>query len=259
MPSLPVPIQRALLVGIACYLFIVVLVAIFQRKLIYLPSRAPEGMAVSQTTLKPWKAEGLTIGWTREVVHPVEIWLMFHGNAGQAADRDYVLPSLPENVSLYVLEYPGYGARAGSPSMDSINEAAAEAYDLLRKQAGGLPVSVLGESLGSGPASWLATRPVPPDRIVLMVPYDALSNVAGAQFPWLPARLLLRDRWNNVESLRSFKGRVDIFVAQEDEIIPARLGRQLAESLPGAVLHEIPGGHNDWSVGEKVRLKVERR
>lgn len=259
MPSFPIPIQRALLVGLACYLLIVVLVAVFQRKLIYLPSHTPEEAAASQSTIKPWKAEGRTIGWSREVVQPTEIWLMFHGNAGQAADRDYVLPSLPEDVSLYVMEYPGYGARAGTPSKDSISQAAAEAYDLLRKQAGGLPVSVLGESLGSGPASWLATRPVPPDRIVLVVPYDALANVAGAQFPWLPARLLLQDRWNNVESLRGFKGRVDIFVAQEDEIIPAQLGRQLAKSLPGAVLHEIPGRHNDWSVGEKVRLKVERR
>lgn len=259
MLSLPVPLQRALLAGIACYLFIVVLVAIFQRKFIYLPSHAPEEMAVSQTTLQPWKPEGRTIGWAREVVQPAEIWLMLHGNAGQAANRDYVLPSLPENVSLYVMEYPGYGARAGAPSKDSINEAAAEAYDRLRKDAGGLPMSVLGESLGSGPASWLATRPVPPDRIVLVVPYDAFSNVAGAQFPWLPAGLLLRDRWNNVESLRSFKGRVDIFVAQEDEVIPSHLGLQLAKSLPRAVLHEIPGGHNDWSVGEKVRLKLERR
>lgn len=259
MPSFPIPIQRAVLVGLACYLLIVLLVAIFQRKLIYLPSHAPEDTAASHSTLKPWKTAGRTIGWSREVLHPAEVWLMFHGNAGQAADRDYVLPSLPDDVSLYVMEYPGYGARVGTPSMASINEAAAAAYELLRKQAGGLPVSVLGESLGSGPASWLATRSNAPDRIVLMVPYDALSNVAQAQFPWLPASLLLLDRWNNVESLRGFRGRVDIFVAQEDEVIPTELGRRLAKSVPGAQLHEIPGGHNDWSVGEKVRLKAERR
>src|ERR1700677_339820 len=101
---------------------------------------------------------------------------MAHGNGGQAAGRDYVLRRMSKEDSLYVLEYPGYGSREGSPSLESINRAASEAYQLLRSQHPNTPVCVLGESIGSGPACALALEKIPPDKIVLVVPFDTLAS-----------------------------------------------------------------------------------
>src|SRR6185436_11532244 len=118
--------------------------------------------------------------------------------------------------SLYVLEYPGYGAREGNPTLESMNQAASEAYHLLRSHNPNTPVCVLGESIGSGPACALAREKVAPDKIVLVVPFDSLASVASEHLPFLPVRLMLRDAWDNVDALRHYAGPVEIFGATGD-------------------------------------------
>ena len=210
---------------------------------------------VGDTQLMPWPAGARAIGYCREAANPRAIWLMMHGNAGQAADRDYVLKCLSPLDSLYVLEYPGYGSREGSPSLTAMNAAAREAYELLRSRHPAVPVCVLGESIGSGPACALSRAKPPPDKIVLVVPFDVLANVAARRFPFLPVRLLLRDAWDNVESLQGYRGPVEIFAAEADTIIPVAHARNLAKQVPGAHFVAFAGGHNDWSEAERVKLR----
>lgn len=183
---------------------------------------------------------------------------MMHGNAGQAADRDYVLRRLSEQDSLYVLEYPGYGSREGRPSLESMNQAASEAYQLLRSRNPNIPLCVLGESLGSGPACALAQENIPPDKIVLVVPFDSLASVASRYYPFVPVRLLLRDAWDNVVSLKRYTGLIDIFGARDDGIIPIEHARHLAKQIPGAHFIEITRGHNEWSETSQVTLSFSR-
>jgi pimeloyl-ACP methyl ester carboxylesterase len=239
-----------LLLLFVVYLAVVALVWFRQRSMLYYPSHD-----TLSTGLAPWSDGSRVIGCCREAPNPRAVWLMMHGNAGQAADRDYVLPRMSGQDSLYVLEYPGYGSREGSPSLQSINQAASEAYQLLRSRNPNTPVCVLGESIGSGPACALAREKIAPDKIVLVVPFDTLANVAARHFPFLPVRLLLRDNWDNVESLKHYAGPVEIFGARDDTIIPIEHARALARQIPAARFIEIPGGHNDWSQEDQVKIK----
>ena len=218
--------------------------------MLYFPSHAR-----SSTRLAPWLDGTRAIGYCREVPAPRTVWLMMHGNAGQASDRDYVLPCLSEKDSLYVLEYPGYGSRDGSPSLESMNQAASEAYQLLRSRFTNTPVCVLGESIGSGPACALAREKTAPDKIVLVVPFDSLVPVASGHFPFLPVRFMLRDAWNNVDSLKGYTGPLEIFGAVDDTVIPMEHAQALARQVPGARFTAIKGGHNDWSAGGQVKIE----
>lgn len=181
---------------------------------------------------------------------------MMHGNAGQAGDREYVLSRLSDQDSLYVLEYPGYGLREGSPSLKSMNQAAAEAYHILRLRNPGTntPICVLGESIGSGPACSLAREIPAPNKIVLAVPFDTLASAASERFFFLPVRLMLRDPWDNVNSLKAYGGPVEIFGATDDTIIPVAHAKALAQSIPTAHFTLITGGHNGWSESDLVRI-----
>jgi pimeloyl-ACP methyl ester carboxylesterase len=199
--------------------------------------------------------DGRTIGYCREVENADTIWLMTHGNGGQSSDRDYVLPRMSAQDSLYVLEYPGYGSRDGSPSLQSMNQAASEAYRLLRLRNPKAPICVLGESIGSGPACSLAQEKPAPDKIVLVVPFDTLVSVASGHFYFLPVRLLLRDAWNNVESLKHYTGPVDVYGATDDTIIPIERAKALAKQIPGARFTAVSGGHNDWSENDAVTIR----
>jgi hypothetical protein len=225
------------------YAGIVGVVAFGQRSLLYFPTRGE----ASGGPLAPWMAGADVWGACREVAQPSAVWLVTHGNAGRAAQRGYVLDVLPADAAVYVLEYPGFGARSGTPSRASIDAAAEAAYRRVRELHPGVPVGVLGESLGSGPAAQLARAVPPPDAIVLATPYDALADVAADAFPWLPVRLILQDDWDNGAALADYGGKLVILAAQHDDVIPIEHARALAAKLPGAELHVLPCGHNDWS------------
>lgn len=225
---------------------------VFQRKLLYYPTHHNE-----KNGLAEWFYQGQLIGYAREVPSPRTVWLLLHGNGGQASDRVYALPSFSNHDSVFILEYPGYGLRPGSPSKASIDAAAKQAYQALRVRFPDTPVCVVGESVGSGPAAFLAKNLQPPDKIVLIVPFDILSRVAAHHYPLLPVDLCLRDNWNNVEALKGYKGELEIFGARDDAIIPIAHAKALAESIPSSRFYEISGGHNDWPATGQVRIVNE--
>ena len=221
-----------------------------QRKFVFYPSHENR-----LSSLAPWMLDGRIIGYSRQASSPETVWLMLHGNAGQASDRSYAIPSFSGHDSVFILEYPGYGLREGKPSKASIDAAAAEAYRLLRKTFPKAPVCVMGESIGSGPACSLASQTQPPDKIVLVVPFDKLTRVAADHVPFLPVGLIWGSSWDNIRSLARYKGPVDIYGALQDTVIPVEHAKKLASSLPSAKFHSIQGGHNDWARDGRVEIR----
>ena len=230
-----------LFLGLA-YLAVALGCAACQRTLLYYP-----GHSLGDNGLTAWVSGTDVIGYCQIVPEPQVVWLMCHGNGGQASDRGYAIPHFSSKDSVYILEYPGYGLRAGKPSRTAFNQAASQAYEQLRKAFPSKPVCVVGESIGTGPACSLAGEAQPPDKIVLIVPFDNLASVAQQHMPFLPVRLLLEDRWDNAEAMRAYRGPVDIFGAENDQVIPVQHARALAATLPQAKFHLLFGGHNDWS------------
>lgn len=221
-----------------------------ERKFLFYPTHRPH-----DNSLTPWIRSGEIIGYAREVEAPRNAWLMLHGNGGQAADRLYALPSFSSQDSVFILEYPGYGSRQGVPSKKAFDDAAQEAYLFLRETHPDIPVCVVAESIGSGPAASLAHLSHKPDKLVLIVPFDSLSSVAQDHFPAFLVRLILRTNWDNVKALSKFKGPVEIFGAARDTIIPVKHAKALAAGIPGSKLWIIDGGHNEWSFGGRVKIR----
>jgi pimeloyl-ACP methyl ester carboxylesterase len=238
-----------LVVALAGYVLVTAFVFVTQRSLLYHPSHDGESGA-----LKPWIVRGTTMGYARPLANPASIWLMAHGNAGEAANRDYILQCVSADSAVYVVEYPGYGLRSGSPSEASLNRAVREAYDELLALYPNKAIGVIGESLGSGPACTLAQAPVPPARFVLIVPFATLASVASEHMPFLPIKLLLKDRWDNVASLQGYRGPITVYAARQDNIIGPEHGRRLATAV-GATFHLIDSGHNDLLSAGAVRFE----
>ena len=223
--------------------------SLIRRRLLYFPTHS------SHTNgLQEWREEGVLMGYCRSVDHPESVWLFAHGNGGQAADRVYALHAFSERDGIYIVEYPGYGLRPGTPSKASLDDAVLKAYLSLRRTYPGKRVCVIAESIGSGPASLLVQQPMPPDKLVLVVPFDMLKSVASEHAPLLPVGLVLGPTWDNVAALRTYKGPIDIYGARDDTVIPVRHAKALADSLPQARFVAISGGHNDWSRQPEVHF-----
>lgn len=220
-----------------------------QRKVLFYPSNHANANGFAR-----WVHEGSTIGYAREVASPANVWLFLHGNGGQAADRAYAMHAFDERDAVYILEYPGYGERAGKPSRRAFDEAAREGYAALRARFPGKPICILGESLGSGPASVLSRETPAPDKIVLVVPFDDIKSVARDHVRYLPVGLILAGTWDNVDALRGYTGPIDVYGAEKDEVIAVSHARALAKSLPQAKFHLLPGNHG-WANQRDVAFR----
>ena len=227
-----------------------------QRTLIYYPSHARldtlESLAAREG-LFPWhNADGNFIGWRTQEGRGFPI-LIFHGNAGHAFHRSHVVSRLRKagiSSPIYILEYPGYGAREGVPTESSLVTAALAAIDLLPRR-----IVLLGESLGSGVACQVAARRKESVAgLVLLTPFDSLITVARKHYPAIPSGLILKDRYQSSQALQEFRGPLSVIMAEDDNIIPAESTRRLFDAYSGPKnLWRLHGsGHNEvlWDISD---------
>ena len=225
-----------------------------QRQLIYFPTQArAEDLAgeAARYRLEAWRdGHGTTIGWRQlgDSDAPRRM-LVFHGNAGYALHRAYFvagLNNLGARWSVFLFEYPGYGARDGTPSEDLFQRTATQALQSLLAEDS-RPVYLLGESLGSGIASYLAAAfPQQVAGLLLVTPFSSLADVAAHHYPILPIRTVLSERYDSEKALSGYQGPVAFLLAGSDEVVPTRFGRQPYDSYAGPKWLRIePGaGHN---------------
>jgi len=184
---------------------------------------------------------------------PVGSVLIVHGNAGWALNRAYMAMPVHDAAPLdvYILEYPGFGARKGSPGEASFLSAADEAFENLPEN---LPAYVVSESLGTGVAAHLAEKyPSRVAGLAMFAPYDKLASVAQNHVPFLPAYFLLWDRFDPAAWLKGYHGPVKIIVAGADEIIPPMLGRRLYDGYNGPkMLQVIPGARHNATADQSL-------
>lgn len=247
------PLVRLVLAIAAGYVILVLVLAALQRQMIYFPMHATEADLLARAGelgLEPWRdKDSRLIGWKTPKPGSLRYRLVvFHGNAGYALHRDYFI-GLPPGTGwqVYLFEYPGYGARPGEPGEETIKDAALRAFDELRAESPDARYLLVGESIGSGVAAWLAgRRPKAVSGVLLITPMTSLVDVASHHYPWLPTQQIMRDRYDSEEALRDYPGPVAVVVAGRDEVVPAKLGRRLFESYQGQKkLWEQPeAGHN---------------
>ena len=248
--------RRILITVAVAYFFLCACGCALQRKLLYFPTKIPADAVVQAGVghgFVPWRnPAGQIIGWKIPASGTaLGSVLIVHGNAGCAIGRDYLAQPIREaaDMDVFVLEYPGYGARDGSPSKKSFIAAAEEAFQLLPANS---PRYIVSESIGAGVACELAkNHPTEVAGMALLVPYHNLAAVAQRQMWFLPAYFLLLDRFNPEECLRSYHGPVKFVVAGADEVIGPKSGLRLYGSYGGPKeLQVFPGAHHNDVSGQ---------
>lgn len=236
-------IRRFLIRLLRIYLLLVAVIFLAQRWMIYHPFRSSEVKMIEQAAahgLAPWKDDsGQIIGWRRDIARttkPANKLIVFHGNAANAIYREHYVhgfESLNDGRTweVFLFEYPGYGARPGKTNRDTFNKAAQAAVKQLLS-IDDRPLFVLGESLGSGVASDVAASESAGVRgIALVTPFARLADVAQSAIPFVPAALMLRDRWDNLAALPQSRGPVAVIIAGCDEVVGCEQGEQVFASL----------------------------
>ncbi len=239
---------------LAAYVAYLSLLFVVQRRVMYPGAQAtprsasPEAIRHGVESLWLSTSSGEVEAWYLPAASTVErgpAAVVFHGNAELALDSAAVLAHLSElGVAALYVEYPGYGRSAGSPSENSIVDAATVGYDWLvaRPDVDSERVFALGRSLGAGVAAGLAQhRPVA--ALVLWSPFVSVGYLALRSYGAPP--FLARDRYDTRRVLSTFGRPVLIFHGNRDQVIPYHHATVLAAAGKAATLVSWDCGHND--------------
>jgi len=244
---------RNLILILATYGVVVASVYGMQRSLMYFPDRStpdPSSAGVpemQQVMLQT--ADGLRLAaWYRAASEDRKTIVYFHGNGGNIADRGYkVKPYLNAGYGVMLVEYRGYGGNPSSPNEAGLYADGRAALDWL--EAGGVPPAhtvLYGESLGTGVAVQLSGER-PPAALVLEAPFTSASDVAAASYWFLPARLLIKDRFDSIAKIGDIQAPLLLLHGERDRVVPVRFGRRLfdAANEPKKAVFLPDGHHND--------------
>jgi len=147
-------------------------------------------------------------------------------------------------TSWLLVDYRGYGSSEGAPSEAALVSDALAWHDDAVAELHPAQVYAFGRSLGSGVAVQLAAQRRL-DGVVLVTPFDSLVKVASHHYPYLPARLLLRTRFDSLSLAPAMTSPLLCIAATQDEVIPIEHARRLYDAWGGPKRWvEVEGGHN---------------
>jgi uncharacterized protein len=154
--------------------------------------------------------------------------LYFGGNAEAVGYQAEALTRALPARALYLVNYRGYGGSTGQPREQALYKDAVFIFDALEERHD--TIAVIGRSLGSGVATWLAARR-PVERLVLATPFDSLEGVARAHFPFYPVSLFLKERYDSIERAAAIDTPTLLLIAADDEIVPRSSSRRLEQAF----------------------------
>ena len=118
------------------------------------------------------------------------------------------------------MEYPGYGVYRGSPDETTIIKDAEAVYDYLTLKLNVKPKNILvfGRSIGTGPATYLASQK-DLGALILMSAFTSI-RAAVKDFAGKWAQYLIKERLNNLEAIPNVKCPTFFIHGQKDSLIP---------------------------------------
>lgn len=201
-------------------------------------SLPPEARVLEVTAGSGHRLEGIALPGTDP---DAPVILGFGGNAWPADALALALHRWLPAHRVVVFHYRGYGPSEGRPSARALLEDALVIHDALDDGA----VVAVGLSVGAGPAAHLAARR-DLAGLVLVTPFDSLTELARSHYPWAPVRLLLRHRMDVVGDLAQTRAPVAIIAGARDTIVPPARTAPLRDVAGRLVLDRvIEAGHND--------------
>jgi fermentation-respiration switch protein FrsA (DUF1100 family) len=240
------------------YVVFLVFLRVSESRMLYVPGGSrvllpppPElGLGVRRVELLTSDSVRL-VSWAMPADSGRGYWLLIcHGNGGNISEvgRPYHYAGLrAQGLSLFALDYRGYGESEGAPTEQGLYRDADAAYRYLRDtlRVPAERIVLFGHSLGSAVAIELVSR-VPAAGLVLDGALTSVVERAQELFPYAPVRWVAASRYPSIERVGGLTLPKLFLHARADEVIPFAHGRRLFEAAaPPKEFVPLQGGHGD--------------
>ena len=185
------------LVAVLAYGGVVGYMYLNQRALQYSP--AGEIFTLSDTTLAA--AEAIAIpsgnsvvnGWYQAPREGMPLIIYYKGNTGSfSEEHERFEQFVADGYGFLSFDYRGFPLSPGEISQASILEDALAAFDWA--EARGFPIFIWGRSLGTGPATYVASLR-DAEGLLLETPFLSAATVGAERYPYLPVALVMQDQF----------------------------------------------------------------
>ena len=220
---------------VIAYIVLIIFIYFYQRNLLYHPSENNyQGDKIQfdyeeifikvdeEIKLKSWIIE--------KDFKKYKTLVVFHGNAGHLSNRIYKLNELYKlNINILLISWRGFSGNKGSPTEQNLYKDAEAAIKWLNeKNINNNQIILYGESLGSGVAVELGKKNNF-NSIILESPFTSIENSAKIYYPYLPVRLLLKDRFDSIGKIKKINTPILIMHGEKDDVVPISMGKELFE------------------------------
>ena len=239
----------------------------FVQNKLYYPSKQHFGVDVEYEDVFLQAEEDILLNAWYSPPQGKELTVLFcHGNGGNLTFYKEIFKTLQEQgYGVMAIDYRGYGKSDGNPSEKGLYADARAAVQYLRKEKATLPEDIViwGLSLGGAVAAQVASEGYNFRGVILQSTFTsvrgAASNVLhkayfGVKSSYrkslshkLIQKMPVFEKFDTINKIHKIKSPVLIAHAQDDNIIPVHMSRELGKINPkNQVFISRKGGHNDY-------------
>lgn len=226
-------------IPLVAYVALCALVWVFQDRLVWYPGPPPRAtpaeFGVDYEDLRLTARDGARVhAWHVRAADPRGVVVVSHGNAGSIENRlELARAFRGMGYDSVLYDYRGYGNSSGTLSEEGTYLDGEAVLDHLAAQ-GVTPerIALYGESLGGAVAVELARRRGA-FALVVEDAFTTLPDVGAEVYPWLPVRLLSRNRYASLEKVGALRVPLLVVHSPDDALVPYAHGERLHAAHPG--------------------------
>ncbi|MBE7733110.1 alpha/beta hydrolase [Devosia faecipullorum] len=225
-----------------------------QRALQYSPdgdvtALAATGLSQAQEIQIP-SGDGFVSAWYQAPAAGMPLIVYYKGNSGSfTAEHERYAQFVADGYGFLAFDYRGFPTSPGAISQDNIIADALAAYDWAAARHD--TILIWGRSLGSGPATYVASQR-DAAALLLETPFLSAVTVAAERYPFLPVGFVMQDQFPSNLWIADVTEPVLVAHGTADTTIDVSNGERLYGLAPNPqALWIVPGaGHSDlWAAG----------
>ena len=220
---------------IVAYVVLIIFIYFYQRNLLYHPSENNYQndkiqFNYDEVFIKVDEKIKLKSWLIKKDFKKLKTLVIFHGNAGHLSNRIYKLNELYKlDINILLISWRGFSGNKGSPTEQNLYKDAEATIKWLNEQEiKNNQIILYGESLGSGVAVEIGKKNNF-NSIILESPFTSIENSAKIYYPYLPVKLLLKDKFNSISKITMINIPILIMHGKKDDVVPFSMGKQLFE------------------------------
>ncbi|WP_313819520.1 alpha/beta fold hydrolase [uncultured Allomuricauda sp.] len=243
----------ALLIIIGVYVFLSVLLYLFQDYFLFKPEKLPKDFEFDYANqeIEEYNVEtrdGAVINGIRfKAQSPKGVVFYLKGNSKSIKGwGKFAVDFTRHGYDVIMVDYRGFGKSTGRRTQKAVKRDMQVIYNKIKDNVSEKYIILYGRSLGSGFATKLASMNNP-RMLILDAPYYSLSKVAKKFIPFMPLSLLIKFPMPTYKWLKYVNCPIHIVHGTDDKLIPYKTSVKLSKIKPELtkLYTVIGGGHKD--------------